>query len=380
MSRSASLNWVLMSTVALALFHVFGYTGNLLSPTVGDALRFGLLVPLSAATVSQTWDIIDWAVLSLVSWTAAVTVASGQLTWGVAFALTSTFVVFRLGRVATSVMLLRVGLVCFCSLTVLFTMASLAKPEYDVFGRALFFTGGKNTLALIALPIVFIVARWWSPTWWAGRMTKAMVLLSAVAFPFLGGSGTGKIVTVLLLVAFLAPPLPHRWLPWFAGLIAFNVAVVSGWLLASSRVATDIVVNALAKSPDFTARSRIWEVSWSEVRVDALGQGRGHTILEERILGISESHNSILEVLLTSGVIGLAIFLSLITLALRRSAVSDALGFRLVGIAMLVGVVESYVNHLGFWLLLGAICGSLRSLAGPTQVVTSSPAEVEHAK
>jgi hypothetical protein len=318
-------------------------------------------------------------------WVAVVTALSGRLSPGILFAVGTFLALFVLAKErGRSAGPFRSGLLAFALISIAINAVSVISPDLDATGHDLYYMGGKNALAMTGLPLLYLLHVTWSPTDARLRTVRWIACTALAVSVVIAGSATGKVM-VFAYIAFLL--LRGRglrqWWWWFFSIPLIHLALLSGWLLTSSEWARRFVEDALGKRTDFTDRSAIWEVAWERVRHQPLGEGRGYSFLAERFGGISEAHNMLLEALITVGWPGLLLLLALVAIVMQKSATSSEsrAGVYFVWLACIVGTMESYTYHFGFWLLLG-LAAAVSSdnpvrrappMARPGEIATSTP-------
>lgn len=344
--------------VAVSLWILFGFTFSTDDRTWLDPARavVGVIVATWVLTNREWLRGSGVFPMLFMFWIVAVTALSGRLSLGILFASASALAVFGLASTAgRSWGVFRAGLFVFALGTITLNAFSLASPELDLNGHQLYFVGGKNAFAMAFIPLIFLLHVTWQPTSPAGRVARVVACAVAAGSTVYAGSGTG-VVMVALYAAFILTRgrLLKRWVPWFLSIPLIHLSLQSGWLINNSEWARELVSGGLDKSLTFTNRTRIWDLSWQRVGEHPLGEGRGYSFLGDYLEGISESHNLFLEALLTGGWPALVLLLVVIGTIMRRaSSIAGGAGVYFVWMAGVVGAMESYTFHFGFWLLLG---------------------------
>jgi O-antigen ligase len=295
------------------------------------------------------------AVLFL-GWILATTTIYGRISFGLLFATTCALSLLILGSLRGQVPgVFRNALVVLSVVSVLLTAWSFRDPQIGLDGNARYFLGGKNALGMYLLPLVVVLLTAWRPSSKLRRISRWLLVGTAATLVVAGGSGTGLVMVLALCVWLVTGMrLGKRWWLWFATIPVIHWALVSGWLLRSFGWAVQFVEGALGKSSDFTRRSYTWELAWGGVQQNPLGQGRGYSFIGERFSDVSETHNLFLEAFVTGGWPGAVLLLVLIGAVMREAArAGNNAAVYFVWTACLVGTMESYTFHFGFWLLLG---------------------------
>ena len=259
------------------------------------------------------------------------------------------------------------------------TVWSFATPQIGLDGNARYFVGGKNALAMYLLPIVYILLRasWHADAEARHRVIRWLLVVAACGAVVAGGSGTGLVFVLALSVwAATAMRLGKRWWLWFWSIPLLHWSLLTGWLLRSFGWAPWFV-DALGKSVDFTRRIYTWELAWEGAQRNPLGQGRGYSFIGDRFGGVGETHNLFLEAFVTGGWPGAALLLILIGVVMRTAACNgNRAGVYFTWVACLIGTMESYTFHFGFWLTLGlaAATTSAASSGKQSEQKVSQPA------
>lgn len=348
-------------TLALVLATLLGHGFAAVPPSWFELARSTaavIVVLLALRKVPDETPRVYLIAVAFMLWTLSTTTVFGRLTLGLLFATVSALALMLLAakrsRVADAI---GVGFLVFAIATVVLTAYSFQSPSVGLDGNPRYFVGGKNALAMNLLPLVFLLHARWSPQLPSLRLIRLGLLLTASIIVIAGGSGTGTVM-VLAYAAFVLARgrLGRHWWWWFASIPVLHFTLLSGWLLSASPWAREFVESTLGKSSDFTRRAYTWDVAWTHVNTNALGEGRGYSFLADRFADLSETHNMMLEALVTGGWPGLTLLLLLIAAVMRACAQQgDRAGVYFIWMACVVGTMESYTYHFGFWLLLGLV-------------------------
>lgn len=343
----------------MALVVLFSFGTPATPPAWLETLRAGVAIPLivwAAAVVGRVQSRGVLAGIVFMAWSVAATLTSGRLTLGLIFATATALSLLVLSAArSTRVGVFRTGLILFAAATIALNAWSLAEPGIGMDGNPRYFVGGKNAMAMSLLPLVFMLHWHWHPQHRLLRTSRWGLIGVAGASVLTAGSGTGAVM-VLALGAFLVSGsrLGKRWWPWFLSVPVIHWALISGWLLEQSAWARRFVEFGLGKSADFTRRTYTWDLSWERILQNPLGEGRGYSFIAERSSEVSETHNLMLEAMVTGGwPAGLLLLLVVGAVMCAAARDGDRGGVYYVWIACLVGTMESYTFHFGFWLLLG---------------------------
>ena len=202
-----------------------------------------------------------------------------------------------------------------------------------------------------------------------------------------GGSRTASLALVVSVGLASTVVVGRKWSAHKPGPIVPSL-VVGG---AGAGLATLVVcVARFWEEPTFVQRRIIWDLLFDHIK-DRPISGHGfqafwsvpELIGQHELLGRGSAHNSAVEVLLQTGVIGLVFWLTVVLTALGVTMVSawrspsmvSWLWFALVVFLIVENLTESYVNWFSYnWLLLiVAALGPLRSRPARVEHRTSQP-------
>lgn len=305
------------------------------------------------------------------AWTLTTTAAFDRLTVGLIFATATALALLVLGQArGREPGSFRSGLLMLAVGSVALSLLSFSDPSVGLDGNPRYFAGGKNALTLVLLPMALVLQMLWRPGTRPWRLSKWAVLAGSGVVVVQGGSATGIVASIAVAAWFLTGGrFGRRWWPWFLSVPALHWAVVSGWLISSASWLGELLTDGLGKSPDFTRRSFTWDVAQARIQTHPLGEGRGYSFLSERFGDVAESHNLFLEAMVTGGWPSAGFLLILIGVVMRSASLGgNQAGVFFVWVACLVGTMESYTFHLGFWLLLGVAAASPATRMRPSAV------------
>lgn len=235
------------------------------------------------------------------------------------------------------------------------SLFTLWRPRYDWSGVPVYFTGGKNSVAVTMLWVLPVISLWWMPARFPGRVARIVASAAALAVLFLCGSSTAQVLAVLAVPLMVLPRRAFaRWRVWLVGLLAFHMLVLTGWLMASFGWLQALVTVELGKDSTFTGRSYIWSRSWDAIAEQPFGYGRGNSYVATNVSSqLSETHNLFLEAGLAGGLLLMFVVAVVVTLVVREAALGrEPRMVMWIVLAGTLGVVESITFLLDFWFLL----------------------------
>lgn len=294
---------------------------------------------------------------------------NNTLTFGILYSIITTFgfcaLINYYGKNFYSEMLKGLYFL-FSILTVINFVLMIVKPDGIAIGNnfnSIYLLGAKNGIQMVLIPAISIFMLY--SYFFYKKLKKISTILIFISLITLYISESGTAFTVMILMSgFL---IFHKKIflsfkTYFLIYIFLYLAIVI--FRIQEVIFGDFLINALGKDPTFTGRTEVWDIVINKIRESWLfGFGRGNDILmiettsSKFYFGLSEAHNGILEILLSTGMIGLLAFLIIIFIVGRKlssyknSIISQILAFSLF-CYMIVGLSESVFNRIEFWLLL----------------------------
>lgn len=357
--------------IGVAFFATVLQGGSPYLPTYMASLSIpfalGLLVWVLANPHSKVGS-VELSALALTLTIVSVTVANGRYAAGPIFATFAGLGVLLGVRALARehALWFRHVAVVLGMIMIIATAYSVVNPLEDEYGVERYFTGGKNSVALVLLWAVSALVSWWHPRHTALRFLRLVLIGLALFSMATSGSSTGKIVAMMAVVFQFVPATAFRaWKRWLAASLVMNWMIVSGWLAASFAWVSSLLESQLDKDATLTGRDALWDIAAREIVANPVGLGRGHTLIAERVGGgLSEAHNMFLEVALVGGWVALALLVVLLGSVMKEAAFSsEPRGLAYVWLATVLGAVESVSFQLDFYFLL-AIAGLLLSRGG----------------
>lgn len=229
--------------------------------------------------------------------------------------------------------------------------------------NTIYFIGGKNAFSIFLIPASFIVL--FNALLRQGRFSLSSIIyvLASVVVIVVGGSGTGIIVSAVMVCFLLV--FFNRTKYDLRKLFLICIIVNALFLLLIQQIANSSFwinfTGMLDKNSNLTSRTLIWDTCYKMLRKNwFLGLGRGVVISYVNSYGlisrVYEAHNFLLEIVLEGGVICLALYAGVLAKAILRLR-ADSRMHRLILIALSVfmvnGITESVNNSILLMLLLG---------------------------
>lgn len=234
--------------------------------------------------------------------------------------------------------------------------------------------GAKNRLAMVLLPIFILfvanaeVLETNLSTFKKNVLETLFICLTF--FPILMlKSGTGiicSLCTIILYILYKTISLSYGWCisMVFAGnylmlAIALNTNVIQKYIGDIFRI--------LKKDGTFSGRVSVWEGTLELVKVKPfMGNGNGSAIYVKNNSGgfvtiFTEAHNSLLEILKNSGIIGLMLFILIVGYSIHKSRKfhSSPL-YKLITVGIIVlfiaGMQESIFSQIWIWIFIAFQC------------------------
>jgi O-antigen ligase len=234
-------------------------------------------------------------------------------------------------------------------------------PTRDSVGAAHYLFGGKNALAILIVPTMFYIAYYSRVVY--HRLTFKNILLIAISVLtlFMGDSSTAVVIAIIALLSVLfihRVRLGHYF--YLTVFTIFQFFIISAQRLSEIPLVADFITNYLGKDLTFSGRSNVWEVTMNAINSSFFGYGRGNSVVSSQIIGLSESHNMILEILLTGGVILLILFIVVVVTAFgfqKTKANVDLyrLSAFFVFLYFILGLTESVPFKIDLWIMLAVI-------------------------
>ncbi|MED0654835.1 hypothetical protein P4S88_12340 [Anoxybacillus geothermalis] len=249
------------------------------------------------------------------------------------------------------------GLFYLCGTVLVINFTTLLLPDGIATswnGYPIFFLGGKNSVQLTTIMCIGIIAVY---SYYFHQKLKILyfsLIIIGIISMFLSQSGTG-IVLSLLLLSYLFVRIPvtlNRFLLFYL-ILFFSIVIFR----AHEVLFGDFLINYLHKDLTFTGRTLIWDYvldilpnSW------LLGFGRGSSLISNSFDNLYETHNGVLEILMSSGYLGIIFFTLIIfmignKLDKSKNDISKALTMTIMGL-LILGLTESIFFKNEFWIIL----------------------------
>lgn len=265
---------------------------------------------LALATISLIWSTYPAVTLDRLYSLIVTTLAA--VTLGAKVSLRTLFI--ALGILAALTVISSFGAIATIP-------AARGLPPWDHTWRGVF--NHKNGLGASCMFMLIYSSAAFMVSKGRARTLFLLVAFGAAALLIASESRTSQIIAVLSMTAFFAALMYRRWaIIWAISHLAIVTTVVVGayFLFASSAV--DPVFDLIGREPTLSGRLPLWAKTWPNV-VDRPWLGYGYSAFWEptshRVLEISRSpavgyipfysHNGLIETLLNTGIVGLALFL-----------------------------------------------------------------------
>lgn len=220
----------------------------------------------------------------------------------------------------------------------------------------IYFLGGKNALQMIILPSIFIIYLYSYKVYNRLKFIPFFVILIGIVSMYISESGTGitlAIITMCYLFAYKKINLKAKSYLFISISIFITIVIFR----LHEVLFGNFIVNVLGKDITLTGRTYIWDLILKNIKEFWLiGLGRGNTfIFDNFYLGVNETHNGFLEILLYSGILGLIVFITILLVIMNRldsyySVYSKILSFGIFSY-MIVGLSESVFYKIELWIL-----------------------------
>lgn len=230
-------------------------------------------------------------------------------------------------------------------------IGSISMSEYD----KVFMLGGKNALAAVALSAIFF--NYLDYYLRASKMTKlgySMVALS-LATTLLSGSSTGIVVGVVLtLFVIFGEKMNIKFRYYVLLYLAVLFLLFNTDMIKDISFLYDFITGALNKDLTFTGRTSIWNNAFKSISENFWGYGRGNEVIALFTGATNECHNSILELMLASGIPGLMLFIGFLISCVtgkccnKNKKIMSVCYFAIFAF-MILGLTESRINDVVFW-------------------------------
>lgn len=267
----------------------------------------------------------------------------------------------------------------FCPLVLVNFFQMLFGFNINIGGSDIYLIGGKNAIEITVLPAIPISYLYSYVHYNKLRISHFIFILLCILSIYLSKSSTAIIVS-LLTVGFLF--VNKRLLPSFNKyFIVFTAIFLSVVIFRLQDVLFgDFIINTLHKDLTFTGRTFLWDIALSGIKESwFIGMGRGSNLISLSFANLNETHNGILEIFLTTGALGLLLFLVVIFLVSKKlkenksHLYSKTLSF-FVFAYLIIGLMESAYLKKEFWLLIILAYGVNKIIEGTeAQQINEAP-------
>ncbi|WHX60510.1 O-antigen ligase family protein [Peribacillus frigoritolerans] len=229
--------------------------------------------------------------------------------------------------------------------------------NFEESGETFYFLGGKNNIAMILLPTVIIVTLYSYLIKKKLTLINKLIVLTCLLSMQISESGTALVITLLIILFFIIyKKLFIRFSEYLFiyALLFFSMVIFK----LQETILNNFITGYLNKDVTMSGRTFLWDIALDNIKQNWLiGYGRGNSIINNSNSHLSEVHNGILEILLSTGFIGLIIFILIFVLINRKmnnykSHVFVKLLSFSIFLYMIMGLSESVFNQFQFWVLL----------------------------
>ena len=219
-----------------------------------------------------------------------------------------------------------------------------------------YFIGGKNQLSMFIIPILILLILYMQETGKKLGLMEILICGISIASIVIAKSGTGVVAVGIAVLLFVFSPLIKRKkLALIIYIIILLFLVLGTSLLTENRYWLQFL-DSMGKDSTLTGRIEIWERIFARLEASPFfGVGAGTLLLHQGNKIINEAHNILLEVLLSTGFLGLTIYILYFYQAIKglnlkkKSHKTIFLGI----IVLLVnGLTESINNAMFFTIIL----------------------------
>ena len=267
-----------------------------------------------------------------------------------------------------------------------YALANAALGHGGLFQTYLF--GQRTTLTVIGLPMMAVACYAGSLGYQKTRRLRFWVLAAAILLGIGGmmvreavstallGAGVALAMVLLLRGGLLARIRPAAYVLGIAG---YNFVIVGVQQFSYMRF---LIETVLGKSMTLTGRLSIWNLTLAAIlRKPVFGYGFRQLFVSRGAYATATAyvHNNFLQFWADGGIIGLALFLCLLVVAVRRIPLREGVAPRLLfawfvgmGMAMISEAMTAY-NY--FYLVLVLLCHLEATLRAPMRRAGTPPTE-----
>lgn len=226
----------------------------------------------------------------------------------------------------------------------------------------MFFIGGKNSVSITVIPAILIIhtysiLKYDSLTKW----NKLLIVVSIVSL-IISKSTTAIIVAMILIIYYAFYYILHGKInigvKGYTALYAFLfiMVVFVSQFIANTKV-NAIVEDILGKNLTFTNRTQLWNETIDKFMDSPLiGLGKNNKVIYSFTNGkLDQSHNMILELLLTGGIVSLVAFICAVYYATKnldsKDEISKLILFNIFSF-FAIGLTESVTFNYQLWVIL----------------------------
>lgn len=222
---------------------------------------------------------------------------------------------------------------------------------------SIYFLGGKNAISTVVLPAFTVIFLYTYYVYDKYKFIPIVLSIICVITLYITGSGTGIVISICAGAFFLLyKKVNISFNTYFLVYIILYLLIVV--LRLQEILFGDFINNVLQKDMTFTGRTGIWDIMMQNIdQFWFLGLGKGNNFIFNYTNQLSETHNGFLEIILSSGFLGLIMFILLLLVVgkqltlYRKHIFSKILSFSIFAY-LIIGLTESVLEKPLFWIIL----------------------------
>lgn len=226
----------------------------------------------------------------------------------------------------------------------------------------MFFIGGKNSVSITVIPAILIIhtysiLKYDSLTKW----NKLLIVVSIISL-LISKSTTGIVIAMISIIYYFFYYILHGKVnigpKVYTGLYTFlfMMVVFMSQFIANTEVNT-VVEKILGKNLTFTNRTQLWNETIDKF-IDSpfIGLGKNNKVIYLFTNGkLDQSHNMILELLLTGGIISFIAFICAVHCGVKDLEKKDEISGLIlfyIFVFFVIGLTESVIFNYQLWVIL----------------------------
>lgn len=245
---------------------------------------------------------------------------------------------------------LYVAIVLLNSITILYKI----KISYQTY----FFIGGKNAVSLTIVPAMLIIYIYSVSKY--GKLTYfniAMLMLCIISL-IASGSSTAIVIAAIIIMYYftLVKKINISLKKYIFIYLVIFILIVFGTAILEHTFLNTIIKEAFNKDLTFTNRTKLWEISLEYfLKSPIIGYGKNNTIIYDNTRGmLDQSHNMILQLLLSGGVVSLVLFIITIYISYNKLNFKNNMEKTILFyffVYSIIGLTESIVFIYQLWMM-----------------------------